>query len=57
MNTTRLTLARKLFFHDLVPTRMARHNARAWARSLRMLGPRWVGLSKNRPTVGGNHHA
>lgn len=42
MNTTRLQQARRLFFHDLVDPRTARHNARQWARSLRTLGDRWL---------------
>lgn len=41
MNTTRLSQARRLFFVAGVPTSTARHNARAWARSVRFLGPRW----------------
>lgn len=42
MNTTRLTQARRLFFCRDVPTSLARHNARAWARSLRFLGNAWL---------------
>jgi len=42
MNTTRLQQARRLFFCRDVPTSTARHNARQWARSLRMLGSRWL---------------
>lgn len=42
MNTTRLQQARRLFFHDLVDPRTARHNARQWVRSLRALGDRWL---------------
>jgi len=46
MNTTRLAQARRLFFHDMVPPKTARHNARQWVRSLRVLGPKWVGLAR-----------
>lgn len=42
MNTTRLRQARRLFFHDLVSSRTARHNARQWVRSIRNLGDRWL---------------
>lgn len=42
MNTTRLRQARRLFFHDMVPARTARHNARQWARSIRNLGGNWL---------------
>ena len=42
MKTTRLKQARRLFFHETVPTSTARHNARQWARSLRYLGDRWL---------------
>lgn len=49
MPTTRLTQARRLFFHDLVDPRTARHNARQWARSLRALGPRWLLASPVNP--------
>lgn len=42
MNTARLKQARRLFFHDMAPVGMSRHNARQWARSLRRLGERWL---------------
>lgn len=42
MNTARLRQARRLFCHDLVPPKQARHNIRAWARSLRGLGNKWL---------------
>ena len=42
MNTTRLQQARRLFFHDLVDNRTARHNARMWARSIKQLQDRWL---------------
>jgi len=42
MNTTRLKQARRLFFHDMAPAHIARHNARQWARSLRQLGDGWL---------------
>jgi len=37
MNTTRLQQARRLFFHDMVEAKTARHNARMWARSVKCL--------------------
>jgi hypothetical protein len=42
MNTTLLSRLRKLFQHDLVPTEVARHNMRAWVRSVRLLGDKWA---------------
>ena len=42
MNTTRLKQARRLFVHQDVDQSTARHNIRAWARSLRMLGDKWL---------------
>ena len=44
MKTTYLTLTRRLFVHDLAPRSTARHNMRAWVRSVRELGPNWRGL-------------
>lgn len=41
MNTTRLKQARRLFQHDLA-SQQVRHNMRAWARSLRLLGANWL---------------
>jgi hypothetical protein len=37
MNTTRLSQARRLFFHDMVDAKTARHNARMWARAVKYL--------------------
>ena len=37
MNTERLKQARRLFFHDMVDAKTARHNARTWARSVKSL--------------------
>ena len=42
MNTKMLTRARRLFCHADVPASTARHNMRQWARSIRMLGDRWL---------------
>lgn len=42
MNTSLLRRARRHFFHPQVPAHTARHNARAWAKSLRFLGQRWL---------------
>lgn len=45
MNTTRLKQARRMFFHDLVEPKTARHNARMWARSVRFLGNNWRAIN------------
>lgn len=42
MNTTRLKQARRLFARPGVPQSTARHNIRAWTRSVRQLGDRWL---------------
>lgn len=42
MNTRLLTHARRLWANDLAPHSTQRHNARAWARSVALLGPRWL---------------
>lgn len=42
MNTHMLTLARKNFCNDWAPAHVQRHNIRAWVRSLRLLGDRWL---------------
>lgn len=42
MNTTMLRLARKNFCHELAPLSTQRHNIRAWVRSLRILGDKWL---------------
>lgn len=51
MNTTRLKQARRLFQHDGVPMQQARHNMRQWARSVRMLGPRWRAVPVSRDSL------
>lgn len=48
MNTRLLSTARRLFVHQDVPRSTARHNMRAWVRSVRRLGPRWLALPANR---------
>lgn len=45
MNTHYLTLARRLWIHDMVPPHTARHNIRQWVRSVRTLGTKWRGLA------------
>lgn len=47
MNTVRLQQARRLFASPFVPRHVNRCNARAWVRSLKYLGPKWVGLTNN----------
>lgn len=42
MNTVLLRLARKNFCHAMAPTTTQRHNIRAWVRSLRLLGDKWL---------------
>lgn len=49
MNTVRLRQARRLFCHDMVPPAQARHNIRAWARSVRRLGGNWLLANPTRP--------
>ena len=45
MNTEALKKVRKLFSVDYVPKEQNRHNQRAWVRSVRSLGDKWL-LSK-----------
>lgn len=42
MNTKLLSMARRSFCHAGVPLSTQRHNIRAWARSLRFLGSKWL---------------
>lgn len=42
MNTRMLSMARRLFVHQDVNPQTARHNMRVWARSVRLLGDRWL---------------
>ena len=42
MITTRLAQARRLFNSDLAPREVNRANQRKWARSLRILGDKWL---------------
>jgi hypothetical protein len=42
VNTKQLTRARRLFCNELTPRHIARHNQRAWVRSIRQLGNRWL---------------
>lgn len=42
MNTTMLTRARRLFDRPGIPRNVVRHNCRQWARSVRMLGDKWL---------------
>jgi hypothetical protein len=51
MNTTRLKQARRLFQHDLAPAPVVRHNIRQWARSVRLLGPRWRAVPLSREAL------
>ena len=45
MNTQALKTVRRLFNVDYIPKTQNRHNQRAWVRSVRILGDRWL-LSK-----------
>ncbi len=45
MNTQAITTVRRLFNVDYIPREQNRHNQRAWVRSVRYLGSRWL-LSK-----------
>jgi len=42
MNTQALSMARRLFQIDGVPTSTQRHNIRSWVRSVRYLGDKWL---------------
>lgn len=42
MNTTLLSIARRNFCRDYIPRSTQRHNIRAWVRSLRALGDKWL---------------
>ena len=42
MNTTALSMARRLFIVRGVPTSTQRHNIRSWVRSVRFLGDNWL---------------
>lgn len=42
MNSSMLRLARKNFVRDYIPRHTQRHNMRAWVRSLRLLGDKWL---------------
>jgi hypothetical protein len=42
MNTTALSMARRLFQIDGVPSHTQRHNIRSWVRSVRYLGDKWL---------------
>ncbi len=42
MNVAMLKRARKHFCSDMVPESVNRANRRAWVRSLRFLGNRWL---------------
>lgn len=42
MNSTMLRIARKHFCRDYIPVSTQRHNIRAWVRSLRILGDKWL---------------
>lgn len=42
MNTKMLVIARKHFCRDYIPYETQRYNMRAWVRSLRFLGDKWL---------------
>jgi len=42
MKTEALKKVRKLFNVDYIPAHQNRHNQRAWVRSVRSLGSRWL---------------
>jgi len=42
MNTHYLTTVRRLFSNPLAPDSTNRHNQRAWIKSVRMLGDKWL---------------
>jgi hypothetical protein len=45
MNTQALSMARRLFQVDGVPSHTQRHNIRSWVRSVRYLGDKWLIVS------------
>jgi hypothetical protein len=51
MSTSMLARVRKHFNSDLVPQSTNRHNQRAWIRSIRLLGDRWL-LATTIPRAG-----
>lgn len=48
MKTRMLKMARRLWAAPEVPEHLARHNMRAWTRSIKVLGDRWL-LAKHMP--------
>lgn len=42
MNIQGLSIARRLFIINGVPTHTQRHNIRSWVRSVRFLGDNWL---------------
>jgi len=42
MNTTYLSRVRRLFDNPLAPRHTNRHNQRAWVKSVRFLGDKWL---------------
>jgi len=42
MNTVRLAQARRLYNSDLAPREVNRANQLKWARSIRILGDKWL---------------
>lgn len=42
MNTAMLSKARSMFSHQSAPQHVVRHNIRKWARSVRLLGDKWL---------------
>lgn len=42
VNTALLKRARLHFCHDMAPRHIQRHNVRAWARAVRLLGDKWL---------------
>lgn len=42
MNTAHLKRVRRLFDRPDIPRHIVRHNCRAWVRSVRQLGDKWL---------------
>lgn len=42
MKTQMLSLARRHFCRSYIPVSTQRHNIRQWARSVRLLGSKWL---------------
>ena len=42
MTRAKLRSIRAYYYHDMAPRSVARHNLRAWVRSVTLLGDKWL---------------